>query len=140
MELIEPSKPQSNNATAILTVDEMRGAGGSPVDSAVCHLDGDTVTVEISRASLEYLSSIARHDRARQLVRAIPFAEANERHRRGRVQSFDFALAQGARTQAEVDAWHKRNRVRSRSTALPTLEVPPELDASHEATDEAMGE
>jgi hypothetical protein len=79
------------------------------------------IRVKISPAALEYLEGLAAAHRARMLLRALPYCEVNERPR---VQSFDFAMAQGARTQHEVDEWHRANRVRSRSTKLPRLDLP----------------
>jgi hypothetical protein len=120
MRLERPTKPTSNAARATLDRDEAIAAGGVPT-GRVCEIEGDEIVVKITPASLEYLERIAGKDRARQLLRAIPFCEANDRPR---VESHHFAMAQGARTHDEIDAWHTRNGVRSRSTKPPTLEVP----------------
>ena len=126
MELFAPDHPTSTTGSALIALEEFRVAGGSPESFAACTVEGESVRVKISVASYEYLSGIAGRDRLRMLIRALPFAEADDK--RARIESSDFALAQGKRTQAGVDDWHKENRVRSRSIKPPTLKLPPGVE------------
>ena len=121
MDLVRPEKQQSQNASAVFSRQEALAAGGVPDNSKLCEVGASTVTIKISPAALEYLEKTVQEKRVPRLLAALRFCEFNERPR---VQSFDFAMADGARTYAEVDAWHAKNGIHSRSTKLPSLEVP----------------
>ena len=81
--------------------------------------DGETVHVAISPAAYDYLVRLGESRRDDEILRALPFAEANhESRRRGggyRLWSTDFALLHGARTAGEVGAWMAKQGVTSRA-------------------------
>lgn len=79
----------------------------------------------ISEAARRYLEKVESSARDSEIIRALPYAHANaESRRRGgsyRIWGTDFALADGAETEEEVEAWLKKHRVVSQSKNFGTL-------------------
>lgn len=123
-ELFRPAKPPSQVGRAIVPQAAFDERGVDPdVYSKYCaRVAGSHVEVKVSPASLDYLEKLPAESQDRQIVRALPYTQVNDRPR---IWSSDFALAQGAKTREEVEAWHKKNRIRSRATKPPTLRRPP---------------
>ena len=131
-----PPAPRSTRRFAVLESAAFRLAEVDPgAYPRFCERhDGETVHVAISPAAYDYLVRLGESRRDDEILRALPFAEANhESRRRGggyRLWSTDFALLHGARTAGEVGAWMAKQGVTSRARDVGTLYLPETDDAT----------
>jgi hypothetical protein len=129
MDLIKNDKPGATTDVVVIDVDELgralleftRWSDGADHYARVFEGDVSNGRVQVSRCGFEYLQKVASRDRLMMLARAMPFAIANDRPR---VICHDFAMVFGARTDREVDEWLSRERLKSRSTTVQSLNVP----------------
>lgn len=129
MELIKNDKPGATTDVVVVNFEELasslaeytRWSHGPEHYAPLFKPDVSSGRVQVSRCAFEYLEKVASRARMRMLARAMPFSMANGR---ARVICHDFAMAAGARTDREVDDWLGRERLKSRSTTLQTLNVP----------------
>lgn len=138
LELRKNEKPGTTTDTAIVTLTDLanglaehpRNSDGAESYVLLFETNGDEAHVRVSRCGMEYLEKVAGSGRLRALTRAFPFARANDRKR---LICPDFAMVAGCRTVDEVEQWPKKYGLKSRSTTLWMMNVPPGLLADHRA-------
>jgi len=120
----------ANRWYARVPVSAFGAVGSAPDDfGRFCDLVGNDAEVSLSRAGRDSVKRVGREAQDEYIVRALPYALANAASRRRggayRVWSTDFALLQGARTEAEVIQGLKDNGITSDARDCGTLDLPP---------------
>jgi hypothetical protein len=116
---------------ARIPLSAFRDEGRDPDDfPRFCDVIGHEVDVSLSRAGRDCVTRLRSTDHDRYIVLALPFAEANEQSRRRggpyRIWATDFALLEGAETEADVDRWLRREGIEIDSSDFGTLNRPAE--------------